>query len=66
MYKPIGWLEFEVFENLTSAYLHQIAHEIMLWLVNNLQVKCMDEILAVCVLFVICTCVESDEHNLFM
>ena len=41
LYKPIGWLEFEVFENLTSAYLHQIAHEIMLLLVNNLQVKCI-------------------------
>ena len=36
-------MQFVVFKNFTSAYLHQIAREIMLLLVNNLHEKRITE-----------------------
>ena len=39
MHEPLGRLQFVVFEKFTSAYLHQIARESMLLLVNKLHEK---------------------------
>ena len=38
-----GLCSFVVFEKFTSAYLHQIAWEIILLIVNNSHEKCITE-----------------------
>ena len=56
-------MHFVVFEEITSAYLHYIALEIMLLLINNLHEKSIKEsqdrqnVDRSHTLFVICTCV---------
>ena len=43
LHEPGGRVQCVVFEKFTSAYLHQIAREIMLLLVNNLHEKRITE-----------------------
>ena len=51
MHKPVGRVQFVVFEKFTSAYLQQIAREFMLLPVNNIHENAVqgvktDELLA--------------------
>ena len=51
LHKPVGRVQFVVFENFTSAYLQQIAREFMLLPVNSIHENAVqgvktDELLA--------------------
>ena len=51
LHKPVGQVQFVVFEKFTSAYLQQIAREFMLLPVNNIHENAVqgvktDELLA--------------------
>ena len=53
LHKPVGRVQFVVFEKFTSAYLQQIAREFMLLPVNNIHENAVqgvktDELLATC------------------
>ena len=43
MDEPVWRVQLVVFEKITGAYLHQIAREILLLLIDNLHEKCITE-----------------------
>ena len=44
MHEPVWRVQLVVFEKITGAYLHQIAREIMLLLIDNLHEKASQKV----------------------